>query len=61
MLIVIFTRVRKWDTGVSTIKFTKEKYFSFQNGEFQVYTPEHNNLHAENGYLYMKPVWQYLI
>ncbi|XP_052718775.1 beta-1,3-glucan-binding protein-like [Crassostrea angulata] len=25
------------------------------NGEFQVYTPEHNNLHAENGYLYMKP------
>lgn len=56
MLFVIFTRVPKWDAGVSTIKFIKEKYFSFQNGEFQVYTPEHNNLHAENGYLYMKPV-----
>ncbi|XP_061167088.1 beta-1,3-glucan-binding protein-like [Saccostrea echinata] len=25
------------------------------NGEFQVYTPEHNNLYASNGYLYMKP------
>jgi hypothetical protein len=28
----------------------------FQNGEFQVYTPEYNNLHAANGYLYLKPV-----
>ncbi|XP_078332515.1 beta-1,3-glucan-binding protein-like [Crassostrea virginica] len=25
------------------------------NGEFQVYTPEYNNLHAANGYLYLKP------